>query len=490
MKKWICALLAGCFFFVAFAPDYGWSLTVSQEEELARKFLKAAKKQFEFIDDPSVVNYVNRVGNRIVSGIPSPRFSYRFYVIKNDEYNAFAIPAGHIFVHTGLLTALESEDELVGILSHEIAHVECRHISERFEQSKKIQVGTMAGLAAGILLGASGAGDVASAVGIGSMAAGQSATLAYSREHESQADQMGLSFMNQCGYSGAGLLSTMQKLREKQWFGPEQVPSYLRTHPASEERLVQIGAWLDTQDRPIKRSGEDSLGNFQMIRARVIALHGNPDDALRRFKLDVDKDPSDAVSQFGYGLVLDRTNKCDEAIAHLKAALSNRAFDPEILKSLGIAYYNGGKYHDALSTLEAATMLAKKDPEPRFYLGRTQAALDNVDAAVDIFEDLVADWPAFAPAYYFLGETYGKLGKLGDAHFYLGRYYQIRKDNKNAVFHLEKVLNSSADDARKEQARDSLAVIRKEQAAFEKDKKSSESAKPAPSRYPRRRLGG
>ena len=227
-------------------PPAVFSITVKDEEDMSRQILAMIHKYYDLVDDPSLVSYVNDIGNRILSTLPQQPFKYRFYVINEDVYNAFATPGGHIFVYTGLLDAMEEEEELAGILGHEIAHVYCRHISQRIERSKKLGVATLAGIAAGILLGVGGAGEAASAVTMGSMAAGQSAELAYSRENEMQADQFGVKFTTAAGYSASGLLKILKKIRSKTWFGSDQIPKYLMTHPAVEDRIAFVSSWLDT----------------------------------------------------------------------------------------------------------------------------------------------------------------------------------------------------------------------------------------------------
>ncbi len=119
-------------------PQTVFDLTASEEEKMARSFLPIIFKYYDNIEDPVVVNYINKVGNRIVSKLDEPLFHYRFYVLDTDPYNAFAIPAGYIFINSGLLMAMENEDELAGILGHEIAHVNARHISHKIERSKKL----------------------------------------------------------------------------------------------------------------------------------------------------------------------------------------------------------------------------------------------------------------------------------------------------------------------------------------------------------------
>ena len=217
LKKWSKRLFVLVMILAWSMPAH--AISIKEEEDLAREFLRVVSNHYELVEDPLILDYVVGVGRRILSKMPAQPFTYHFYVIRDEVYNAFALPAGHIFVNSGLLATMNSEDELAGILSHEIAHVVCRHISQRIERSKTINVATMAGMLAGILLGAStGNADAMQALTIGSAAAGQTAALAYSREDEAQADQIGLNYLYSAGYSAEGLLAILKKIRSKRWF--------------------------------------------------------------------------------------------------------------------------------------------------------------------------------------------------------------------------------------------------------------------------------
>ena len=137
IRKFIYIWIAALFLLSQLPPQAAFGLTVSEEEELSRDILRYIYRHYEIIDDPVVVEYVNKVGNRIVAALEDPLFNYRFHVINVDAYNAFAIPAGYIFINSGLMAAMDSEEELAGILAHEIAHVNARHISQQIERSKK-----------------------------------------------------------------------------------------------------------------------------------------------------------------------------------------------------------------------------------------------------------------------------------------------------------------------------------------------------------------
>jgi predicted Zn-dependent protease len=430
-------------------PPAVFSITVKEEEDMSRQMLAMIHKYFELVDDPAVVTYVNEIGNRILSVLPQQPFKYRFYVIKEDVYNAFATPGGHVFVYTGLLDAMEEEEELAGILGHEIAHVYCRHISQKIERSKKIGLATLAGVAAGILMGVGGAAEAGSAVTMGSMAAGQSAELSYSRENEMQADQFGLEFITKAGYSVSGLIKILKKMRSKTWFGSDQIPKYLTTHPASEDRIAYIGSWLEAYNRTSKPIPLVNQDVFNRVHTRVETRYGDEETVLGNLKADVARNPQDPLAHHRYGLILARAGKRQEAIEQIRIALTKRAFDPYILMDLGWVYFLDGQFPQALKTLKSAAGMIPDDPECLFYLGRTQMELGDLIEASDNLLKLTRQHPNFTQAYYFLGQSLGQQQKLGDAHYYLSIFYLRKRDFKNAKIQLKQALKYPQDDERR-----------------------------------------
>lgn len=450
-----------------FFPPGAAGITIKEEEELSREFMKVVLTHFPLIEDSIIVDYVNRIGKKIVSRLPRQPFNYRFYVLKDDTYNAFASPAGHIFINSGLLMAMEREEELAGIVSHEVAHVYARHISQKIDRSQKIGMATLAGIALGVFLGTGGASTAANAVTMGSIAAGQSLALAYSREDESEADRVGLDILNQSGYSAEGLLIILKKIRGRQWFGSDQVPTYLQTHPATEDRMAYIDTWIERQEKKPERV--DSY-DFDRSRVWLFAVHGDESAALNRFSAEVNNDPENPLWHYGYGLALARTGNRSEAVDHLKKALEKRAFDAYILKDLGRVYYLDGRYSEALSILVASGGAAA-DPEGLFYLGRTQMEMDRLKDAAATFEKLIAAHPDYSQAYYSLGQVCGRLGRMSDAHYNLGVYYQRTSSFKNAVFHLKKALETTQDPEKKAKIEEMLGGA---QAEEKKEKKKNQ----------------
>ena len=419
-------------------PETAQALTIKQENELADEFLRAIFAQYEIIKDPVIDNYINEVGQKIVSKMPPQPFSYKFYAVHQDAYNAFAGPAGNIFVFSGLFEALESEDELAALLSHEIAHVSCRHISEMMTKNKKTSMMTLAGVVAGILVGLGGASAIGSALTIGSMAAGQSIALAYSRENEMQADQIGQTYLRAAGYDLNGLLSILKKIRAVGWFDTGEIPTYLKTHPATEERIIYLDNLLENEHPlPQKQNYE-----FQRAHTRLIALYGYNDTAMQRFAEAIKKNPENSMANYGYGLLLERNGNPKAAVSYLKIALQNNPDDPTLKMDLGRVNFLAGEYDNSMNILKK---ISNGGPEGYLYLGRSQMATGQYEDAAATFNKLIIAYPDNIDVFLYLGETNGKLDKLASAHYNLGQYYFKKENRDTAHFHLTKALEYEKD---------------------------------------------
>jgi predicted Zn-dependent protease len=415
------------------------SLTAQDERKLGKKLMLYVRKNYVIIEDPSIANYVEKIGQRIVAEIPTLPFEFHFYVIEEEVYNAFAGPGGYIFINSGLLAAMESEEELAGIIAHEVSHVLCHHISEQMQKAQKINIATMAGVLAAIFLG--GGADATTAMATGSLAAGQSLALKYSREHEVEADQVGMKYLVKAGYGGEGLLRVLGEIRSTRWFGPEDVPTYLTTHPAVEARMAYLDTWIQTHPQEAESVRPIDPMEFRKVRTKLVALYGDADAAEATFDSELRRDPENALAYYGKGILLDREDHRKEAAENLKKALQWRPLDPDIVRDLGKVYFHMGDYELALKTLKGALAFRPKDPEGWFLLGRSQAEMGDLDSAVNSFRTLLDNAPHYLPGIYYLGETYGKLGNFGEAHFYLGFYYLEKGRFRNAEFHLNRALD-------------------------------------------------
>lgn len=426
---------------IALSPFSANAISPSAEEELSVRFMKEVHERFEIVNDPVVVRYVESMGNRIVRVLPPQPFRYRFFVINEPSYNAFAGPGGVIFIHSGLIEAMDNEHELAGILGHEITHVYARHISDRIKRSKQIGIVTLAGLVSAIALGATGAGTVASAAVLGSLAAGKSMELAYTREDETQADQLGLEFLVKAGFNPQGLLTMMEKIRQQQWFGTDQVPTYLRTHPAADDRVAYLSSWIESKKGDTSLVPIDTLKvDFQKMRNRIKAIYGDVQSAEDYFQQALDQAPENAMAWYGAALVAERKEAYEDALEGLKKVVSRHAFDTDILTDLGRVYFKAGQYQKAKQLLNSALTQKPNMLEGRYYLGRTDLELGDTDAALASFEVVADKKPNYRQNAYFLAQIYGQKGRKGEAYYQLGSWYDHKKDAEAAIAQYKKAL--------------------------------------------------
>jgi len=227
----LCLLLAGL--------DQASGLSVLEEEKLGKTVMIRIREQLRFVDDQVLTSYIENIGHKLAAEFSFMPFKTEFYLIADSQINAFAAPGGTVVLTAGLLEIADSVDELAGVLAHELAHVSRRHLAQQFEQGTKIGLASLIGALAGMLVAAAvGAPELGQAMMMGSLGAGQTAMLAYSREHETEADRLGTKIMEKLGYTPQGQLTVLEKIKAAQTLQGVQAPAYLLTHPGTNERIA------------------------------------------------------------------------------------------------------------------------------------------------------------------------------------------------------------------------------------------------------------
>ncbi len=410
-------------------------LSPKEETELGAKFLARISTQYEFADYPYIMQYMNELGAYIGSHIEVPYFPLKFYVIKDSTINAFAAPAGHVFLFSGLIGILDDADELASILAHELAHVSARHLASRIDRSQKIGLATLAGVLAGILVG----GEVGGALMAGSLAANIQAELGYSREDERHADQLGFKYTQLSGFDPAGMLTALQKIQRETWYGSQEIPAYLLTHPGAPERMATIDSMLRGFEKtPDHETTRKLRAFFPIFQTMVIALCLDKEEAARELEKRFQKNPGSGMAHYGLGLLRQREGKLHEALEHFEIAGKRNANSIPVIFSLGETYQMIGKYEDSVTVLRKALALSPKDKEVLYLLALSLQKLEQYGQASRIYERLTFLPPVKSMVYYNLGIVYGRQDKLPLAHYYLGVYFSKLGSSEKALFHFEK----------------------------------------------------
>ena len=237
---WKCALTLGVFAWAAlpalaqlhqFRPGFNL-FSRDQDVQLGKEAAGAIEKQAEIVDNRELNAYINSIGSKLAAQPQADKYPYTFKVVNDPSINAFALPGGPAFVHTGLIAAVDNEAQLAGVLAHEITHVALRHGTNQASRANLIQLPAMlasAALGSGSMLGQ------LSQLGIGLGA--NSVLMKFSRTAETQADLLGVQIAAQAGYSPIEMARFFQKLEAD---GGSRGPQFFSDHPNPGNRMKAI----------------------------------------------------------------------------------------------------------------------------------------------------------------------------------------------------------------------------------------------------------
>lgn len=425
-------------FLIGFLWREAWALMSPEEEKkLGKKILLEMEGKVVMIKDPTLQAFINKVGYSLVAHVGASPFEYKFYLVNSTDPNAYAIPGGHIFLTTGLMVLAENEHEVAGVLSHEISHVQARHVAELIERSKRLNLATLAAIVAGILAG--GGGKTSEAVTLTALAAGQALTLKYTREMEIDADHNSLNYLIKAGYDPNGLISFLNKIYKISLTSGPKIPAYLSTHPEAENRISLLENLLQSRPRPMGPFKE--IPNFKKIKAKAFVEEREPNVAVTHFQSLLDNAPKELEGHYGLGLAFRKMGRLDKSMESFQEARSLNPKDSDVLRELGIVYFLSGKIDQAVEVLEASRSFSSEpDSLTLYYLGRGYQEKRDLTKALSLFFEVQKEMADFVDIYLNIGSVYGRMGQKGLSHLYYGKHFKLKGDRKTALLHFRTAL--------------------------------------------------
>lgn len=460
-KRALILFLAACVLLAPVRPSWAifeefQTLTAEKEKQIGQEFLLEIQQQVPLIEDPFLTSYLNRIGQKLADQMGSQPFRYKFFLVNDPTMNAFAVPGGYIFIHTGMIRMAEREGEVAGVVAHEISHVYCRHMAKMMEKSRVVTVASLIAAMASIFVG----GALAQPLLLGALGAGESAMLKYSRDNEAEADATGFKWMVKAGYNPRDMVSMFSKMNKQRWFEGGTVPIYLRTHPYTDDRIVELSHRLTMHQGELPP--ERDYPDFQYFQIKLESICGNPNQLLRRMTQEAIRDPKNAAFPYGKALALAKLEKHDAALAAFQQATQVAPDNPVINRDLAIFYFHQNRYAEAQPILQRLSQRYPQDDVVLYYLGRVFQERKQTDQALPLFEKVHKLNPTFSEVYYNLGILYGEKGQLGLAHYYLGFHSLRVKALPTALFHFHKALkNLSPGDGRYAEVRQQVVRLEK-----------------------------
>ncbi|AQT62215.1 peptidase M48 [Cellvibrio sp. PSBB023] len=408
-----------------------------QEKILGQRWLRAYRSQVPTSSDPLIIDYLEQLFARLLpySQLDDKRID--LVVAQNNTLNAFAVPGNIIGVHTGLLNYAKTENQLAAVLAHEMGHLSQRHYARRLEQQKNMMVPMLAGMLAGLVLAANSNSDAGVAAIMGTQAAAQQASLAFSRQNEQEADRIGMQTMVQAGldpHAAADMFEEMVRANRLN----RRPPEYLLTHPVSETRVA------DARNRAMqyaRKPASDDL-EFQLMRSRVrMDAEETPQIAARMFKSELDRESAHPdASRYGWVLALTRSSQFEaarEALAPLLEKEPNRVTYQIMRADIEIA---AERYKAGLDIIE--TQLQKHPDSYPLIIRHAEALMKAgiYQQCADILDRYSRKRSNDDYVWYLLAEVNGLAGNILGVHEARAEYFILNGVYDRAQIQLRNAL--------------------------------------------------
>jgi predicted Zn-dependent protease len=421
------------------------------ERKLGEEIMSDIRRDRDYLDDDAIVEYLNNFGENLVSFAPGARgetnADFFFFTVRDPMINAFALPGGFVGVHSQLLIAAQNESELASVLSHEIGHVQQRHIARMLGQQKQDALLPLAALILAALIGKAGGGaDAAMGVMMGGQGLAIQRQLNFSRDAEREADRVGFQTMRAAGYDTSGMVSFFKRLQgTTRLYG--EAPAWLSSHPLTGERIADIQARIREAPKP-GHIRPDAI-EFHLVRARARVLQDESAKGREETKgafetqLKQDNTQQQTAAMYGLSFLALRQGELKTAQGWLDKAKGSTKPRPGVLS----AERTGSDGSVMFASLGAEIKLAPGQPpevlaqavqdaewaHQKFPLSRMLArqyadamiAAGKLDKAGAFLRDQVQQYREEPKLYDQLAKTYAAQGKIALQHMALAESYVL-----------------------------------------------------------------
>lgn len=254
------------------------TLSVTEEKQLGHRVQRSVRESTQLMRDRVVVNYVRDFGAKLIQATKPSPFEFRFFVVEDPDLNAFAVPGGAIYVHTGLIEAVASASELAGVLAHEVGHVTERHVAQNYKRQRN--TGVVANVLSFVIAVLTGSQVGAQTGQVLTGVAAQSYLSTFTRDAEREADAVAIDTLIAARFSPYGMITMFETLK-KESRGGFKMPQFLSSHPATDERIQSVKARIRERNLPPDLRTDDG-GRLEIIQERIRLIIGTDEGSVVR----------------------------------------------------------------------------------------------------------------------------------------------------------------------------------------------------------------
>ncbi len=414
--------------------------TQDEEYQVGRMVMRGLRDAGQLLEDPEINEYLQTVGTRLASQTQAEGQRFTFFAVKNPDINAFALPGGFVGVNSGLILATANENELAGVMAHEIAHVTQRHMARGIKAQSRSALVSAAALLAAILVGAAGGGGDAVMGAIAMAQAGSAQQqLNFTRANEYEADRIGLGTLAAAGFDPNGMPNFFETLNRHYGGTPGQVPEFIQSHPLTTNRIAEA---RNRAREYGKKDVPDTL-SYQLAhqRLRVLTIPEGVDAASYYDKLvSADRNKTDDSHDYGRALSYMASGAAEKAVPILRKLAKDNPTVITYRSGLGEALMQAGHTTDSLDVFAQALQLFPRNVPLTMRYGEVLLRADQARMAHQILLDLFNAVPPTPEQARFIALCANTAGDVGDAYSYMAEYYLMSGELMLAINQLQLAL--------------------------------------------------
>ena len=408
----------------------GMLISPDEEKKLGEMFFRSLHSQVEINQDSEIQDYIQTIGEKLVSHSDTPSYPFHFFVVLENNINAFAGPGGYI----GVILMTEAESELASVMAHEIGHVTQRHLYRSYEASSRLSVPMMAATLGAILLGTQSA------------AAGQAAIMAiqagsvqfqinFTREHEEEADRVGMHTLSLSTYDPRAMPTFFERLQQSTRYSGQNVPEFLRTHPVTASRISDSRGRADNY--PYKQY-PDSL-TYQLIKTKLLVLLANDSNEIRlilQARLIQGLQEQRTVAQYGLGLLALKTQNFAEAEMTFQNLTKSFPEQSHYAAALARVALESSNYKLALNRYQKLTTQFSENDAIKLEYVRALLKAGEPKTAKNVLQTVSFKTQKLPIFSEILAQIYGDLNLPAESHRYLADYYFVMGATQQAILQI------------------------------------------------------
>ncbi|MGZ4968553.1 MAG: M48 family metalloprotease [Methylobacter sp.] len=420
-------------------PDMGDSsgtlITPAEEKELGEAFFRSLHSQISINQDAEIQQYIQTIGEKLVANSDLPGNPFHFFVVMENDINAFAGPGGYIGVNSGLILITEAESELASVMGHEIAHVTQRHLYRAYEASSRLSIPTAVATLAGVLLGTQ-----SPALGQAAIVAIQAGNIQFqinfTRENEAEADRVGMQTLAASQFDPRSMPTFFERLQQSSRYSGQNIPEFLRTHPVTASRISDTRGRAETY--PYKQY-PDSLG-YQLAKAKIRVLTGTDNaETLKYFQLRQNQGTTEqrAVVRYGLGLCALNMQKFNDAEATFQQLSKEYPNQEQYLSALARTALESKNYTVALARYKKLTEQFPDNEAIKLEYVTSLLKTGNPDLAQKNLFQLKPKTQQQPIYSQLLAQVYSDLNQPAESHRYLAEYYYATGQTQDAIMQIK-----------------------------------------------------